>query len=419
MGIYTERADADYLTGQQIVDQLGAYLAGRYQAAETHLLEEIARRVKLDMNTVDAVRRLESIRALQAVAAEVIAELNTEELARQIVETAIREGEAAAIEQLGFTRAAANGTTIATGAGGVDLPFATGLTPGAALASAQLGLQLSNALTDMNARILRAVPDLYQETIARFAGERLLGVTTGRQAQTRAVADFLSNGLRGFTDTAQRRWTIGSYVEMATRTATNRAWLDAHVSRWDTTPVGYDTAGAPLHLVTIVRGSDSCAECAQWSGKVLSTDGRTGTIEAVHATTGQPVTVTIVGTLADARAGGWNHPNCRCTLAPVFPGLSLPANDSTYDPQAEKDRERMRYLERRVRAAKLRQSIAGGLGDDFTAAQYGRVVRYEQSRIRDHVKASGQVRKPYREALSFSAGAPRTLAPLPPKAIAP
>lgn len=402
MARFVEREDPDYLTGQQIVDRLGVYVAARYQALETYLLAEIARRVKLDMTTDDPIRRLEAIRQLRTAAAEAIAAIDSEQLAREVVERAIREGEAAAIEQLAFTRGV-NGTAPLLAAANTELPFAAGITPTAALASAQLGLELSNALADVNARLLRAVPDVYQETIARFAGDRLLGGITGRQAQTRAVADFLSTGISGFVDQGGRRWKIGSYTEMATRTATNRAWLEAHIARFQ---------AAGLSLVTIVRGSDSCAECAAWSGRILNVDaGPTGTITAEHATTGAAVTITVAGSLADARAGGWNHPNCRCTLAPVFPGLSLPADDSTYDPQAEKDRDRLRYLERRVREFKRRQVVAAELGDDVAAAEYRRRVRDEQARIREHILDTGQVRKPYRESVDYLAPRPATPGP--------
>ena len=398
MPLYVERANADYLTGQQIVEQLGAYLAGQYQAAEADLLVEIARRVALDMNADSPTRRVESVRRLRAAAEKAIAEIGSEEAARRVVATAMREGEAAAIEQLGFARAAAGGTTPALNREGTAaLPFSTGLSQGSAIAAAQLGLELTSTLEQMNARILRAVSDVYQQTIARFAGQRLLGVTTGRQAQNRAVVDFLANGITGITYRDGKRMTMGAYAEMATRTATNRAWLGAHVARW---------AAADLHLVTIVRGVDSCPGCAAWSGRVLSTDGRTGTIEAEHATTGERVTIEITGTIEQARAGGWNHPNCRCTLAPVFAGLSLPANDSTYDPQQEKDRDRLRYLERRTRAFKLRGELSSAMGDDVSAASWRRRARAEQSRIREHVANTGQLRKPYRESASFSGVAP-------------
>lgn len=408
MSTFAERAGLDRLTGQELVDQLGAYLATIYQAVETRLLEEIADAVARDMNTEGLTRRAATIRELRIAAEKAIAAIDTEALARRIVEIATREGTAAAIEQLTFTGAATGGTAPASSVFG-DLPFATGLTPGAALASAQIGVELASALTEVNQRILRAVPDIYQQTVARFVGERLLGGVTGRQLRQRAATEFLSQGIPGFVDSAGRRWKIGTYTEMATRTATNRAWISAHTERW---------AAMGLHLVTIVRGSDSCNRCAAWSGKVLSTDGTpAGVIQAEHATTGEPVDVVVAGTIADARAGGWNHPNCRCTLTPVFPGLSLPADDSTYDPQAEKDRERLRYLERRVRDFKRKQGIAAAMGDEVGAKQWGRLAREEQARIRQHIENTGQMRKPYRESLSYSDGAPETLPTVGPKAI--
>lgn len=395
MAVYAERAAADYLTGQEIVEKLGAWLAGQYAAAETELLAEIARRVRLDLSTDDPVRRAAVILELRTATERMLAELD-DDMARRAVETAMREGEAAAIEQLGLTRQSGVYAALTEQAGAVPL------TPGSVLAAGQIGLELTSALDDVRRRILRAVPDVYQEVVARFAGQRLLGVTTGRQSRTRAVATFLARGIPAFTDQAGRNWTIGAYTEMATRTATNRAWLGAHEQRW---------GAMGLHLVTIVRGSDSCARCAAWSGKILSTNGVTGTIQAEHATTGQPVTIEVVGTLASARAGGWNHPNCRCTLTPVFPGLSLPANDTTYDPAAERNRERLRYLERRVRDFKRRAEIAAALGDDVAAAYYRAQVRAEQARIRALVEETGQVRKPYREALSYSGYAPARTAP--------
>ena len=50
MALFVERAGADYLTGQELVDQLGAWLAGQYQAVETELLEQIARQVAQDLD---------------------------------------------------------------------------------------------------------------------------------------------------------------------------------------------------------------------------------------------------------------------------------------------------------------------------------------------------------------------------------
>lgn len=399
---YVERAAEDYLTGQQIVDQLGAWLAGQYQDAETALLRLIAERTRRDMTIDDPVRRVAAIQALRDEAERILAELDSEDLARRVIQVATTEGETAALEQLGIGQAARNATGGAVWAG-QQLPFATGITPTSAIAAAQLGLELTSALEDVRLRMLRATPDIYQQTIARYAGQIILGTDTTRKLRAQAVTEWLAQGIPGFVDRAGRTWTPGAYVEMATRTATNRAWLAAHQARWD---------AMGMQLVTIIRGADSCQACAAWSGKILSTNGVTGPIEARHATSGETITITVDGTLEQARAAGWNHPNCRCTLAPVFPGLSLPANESTYDPQAERDRERLRYLERRVRDFKQRSAIADGIGDQVAAKGWARRAREEQARIREHIAATGQVRKPYREQLAFSGTAPARRAPL-------
>jgi len=408
---FVERDGPDRLTAAEIVDQLGAYVSGRYQAAETHLVAEIARRAAADLDIDSQARRLAAIRELRAEAVRIMAGIDGEALARQVVDTAIAEGSAAAVEQIGLT-AAARGVSTSALLGGNALPFNTGITVATATAAAQIGLELSNALGNVRERVIRAVPDTYQRIVAETAGERLLGTMTGRQLRRAALERSLDAGLTGFTDVAGRRWRMGSYTEMATRTATNRAWLAAHTTKWQS---------MGLNLVTIVRGVDSCQSCAFWSGKPLSVDGSipAGPLVTDHATAGTPVTIVVAGSLADARAGGWNHPNCRCTLAPVFPGLSGPANDTTYDPQQEADRERLRYLERRTRDFKRREQIARASGDDVTAARWRRRALDEQKRIRDHVASTGQLRKPYREALSFADGAPRNLPPARPTAIVP
>lgn len=381
-------------TALDVIEELGAFMGGRYTAAENRLLAEIARRVKLDMNTDNPTRRLTAIRELRAEAERVMAELATEDAARRVVTIAAEQGEATALHQLGIGNAAAAGAfPDALGPTGNVLPFATGLTPQGALAAAQIAFDLTSSLADARQRILRATPDLYQRTVAQFAAQRTLGVGTGREVRTRTVADFLDQGIGGFTDAAGRRWSMGAYAEMATRTATNRAWQGASIARWQ---------ASGIRLASPVRGSDACPKCAAWSGKVLSTDGTpAGQVELEHATERRRVMVTIDATIEQARSAGWNHPNCRCTLAPVFPGLSRPTGDTTYDPQAEADRERLRYLERRVRSFKRREEIAAGLGDDVAARQYRRRARAEQRRIREHVAATGQVRKNYREQLSF------------------
>lgn len=406
------------MTDLELIEFIGSYIAGQYMAVEAYLVEEIARRVSKELDTTSQMTRVAAIRELRAAADKALAELNTTRLAAAVINMAATEGEAAAVAYMNYAGVIgdrgledaldAEGQLIVNPSSSVPIGFATGITPSSAIASAQIAFELQSSFAQVNARILRSTVDAYQETIARYTGRRLLGGVTQKQSIRQAVASFLSQGLTGFEDRAGRRWSIGGYTEMASRTASHRAWTEATIAR-------YQQAG--FELVSIVRGSDSCKFCAAQSGKILSVSGQTGTVEMRHATTGEPITITIQGTLASARAAGWDHPNCRCRVVAVFPGLSLPIDDTTYDPQAEKDRERLRLLERRVRALKLEQSALEGVdGLPLEVQRVKRQIREAQANIREHVANTGQLRKPYREQLDFQQG---TRAALPPATLRP
>src|SRR5690606_25386870 len=153
-----------------------------------------------------------------------------------------------------------------------------------------------------------------------------------------------------FVDRGGRNWTVGAYAEMAGRTTVNRAFTDAGIWRMQQ---------SGIHLVTVVRGLDSCSSCAAWAGAILSTDGTpAGPMILPHATQDGAVAVQVAGTVDDARNQGWGHPNCRCRLVAYLPGLSIPQDDTTYDEAAEKERARQRALERRIRSAKRREVSA-------------------------------------------------------------
>lgn len=375
-----------------LIEDLAAALAAQYAVIEQQLIEMVAAYGRAAIDTPpDVNARLLAIRDLKERALALMDGIDVPATAAQVLAIADSEGRAAAIRRLGLVDLVNTGSALSS-------------TSAAALGA--MTVDLTNELGSMRTRILRWAPDAYQRVIAIAAGPVLTGVDTLRTAERRAIERFLGAGISGFTDKGGRNWRIGSYAEMATRTAVHRAWMDGNIDR---------LAQDELHLVQIIIGVDACQACAAVAGKVWSTDGTpAGTITAQSLTDGTPVTITVAGTLDEARARGWSHPNCRCVVAGVLPGIALTSNDSTYDPEREKARDRLRYLERAERDAKRRAAAAM---DDVEQARWNRRVRARQQQIRDHVEQTGVKRKPYRESLSFSDGR-RTSTPRPrPRAI--
>lgn len=403
---------------EDFIEQLAFDLAERYRDAEDELIRELAARIYRDLELqqldpgvivpggLTAVQRREqnrilalladhrarSIRELQVLAMQVVDRLSPREFAEALVRTAAEEGEAAAAARLGFARRLpVEQIPLSFIGGGVTGIAATTLNASATQAVTALVLSLQSRLEVLNQRITRYPQDAYQQIVSLVAPRTLLGVTTSLQQQQQTVQAFLSRGITGFQDRSGRQWRLGSYAEMAGRTAVNRAFNDAAVWRMQQ---------SGINLVVIVGGFDACKRCAPWIGKVLSSDGSApGPRIVQHATEDRSVGVSVAGTLDGARAAGWNHPNCRCRPVAYLPGLSIPQGNFEYNAQAEKDRIRQRALERELRAAKRDLAIAP---NDIARREAERDIAALEAEIRDHLAVTRQNRQRHREQPGFA-----------------
>lgn len=368
-----------------LLEQAGMFVAYSYQQVEVELIRLVAKYARRGLTApITLTERLQSIQELHREADRIVARIKEPEIAARAIAVGAQEGEAAAVRQLGYLTGVAPSVAVSTA-----VPATS------AAAVAQISLSLTNSLTDMRQRITRWAPDAYRNVIALYSTSTLSGAATIDESRKRAVQQFLSQGINGFTDSAGRDWRIGSYAEMAGRTTVKRAWQDSNIARL-TEP------GTDIRLGTIIGGVAVCKFCAPWIGTVVSLDGTpAGSYRLEHATEDRFVQVSVKGTIDDARRAGWDHPNCRCTCVGYLPGLQLPQGETTYDPKAEKDRDRLRALERRVRSWKRREAASL---DDIEAARARRKVKESQAAIRKHVQDTGVMRDNRREQLAFSDG---------------
>jgi hypothetical protein len=255
------------------------------------------------------------------------------------------------------------GTVAQEAAGGLDV---------------QLG-GLADELVQALIRMWSGLPSLLAgkaETIVTNASAQVrVGNLTRVQATAQAADRLVAQGISPALDRAGRRWTAPAYTEMRVRTGV----MDAGRTGRETQAVRFGTP-----YVQVSDALRECPMCRPWEGKILTLDGT------------DPDDLS-QGTLAEARAAGLGHPNCRHLWAPFFPAYSSRVQP-TPDPAGWEASKRQRELERRVRREKLRLATAetidpGGL----TAAAAKTRVREAQRQLREHVRATGQRRKPDRE----------------------
>ena len=318
------------------------------------------------------------------------------DLVRQMVTAAVDEGSRDAIASVskalvgrgGFTPPP--GSTDGSGSGfGGSRPLTSGGAPfdftmaHGERAAAAIRADIESELADVRFRITRLPDDLYKAIAPHGAIYQVLANNvTPAQAQAAAWRVFASQGITGFTDVSGRDWALSSYVEMAVRTASTRAYNASHLARMH---------ALGIHYFSVPDDGHPCPLCFPWQGKVL-TDGVVSNPE-----------IPVDGTIAEATAAGLFHPNCRHTLISVIPGVTvLPAPREWTDEMHQQylDTQRQRALEREVRKAKAALDFA------YTPAEQKRAradVTAAQAKVRQFVNARDYLmRQSRREQLNLT-----------------
>lgn len=202
----------------------------------------------------------------------------------------------------------------------------------ALLGSGQLAVELAPSFE----AAVQAAAASAQAALAAATSQAPAASTPRIGAAQLALDALAVQGLVGFVDRAGRRWNLASYAEMATRAAVSNAWDDTQAAT-------LARAGHDLVVVGTHSTEGSCAQCRPWLGRTLSLTG---------ATPGFP-------TLADAKAAGFRHPNCRCSWGPpgTLTAVPRPA-DLARSAAAYESAQRQRAIDRRQRAAHRRMAAA-------------------------------------------------------------
>lgn len=235
---------------------------------------------------------------------------------------------------------------------------------------------LAGKLNQLTYPIARFADDVYRSVVADAATEQVLGATPFL-AQRSAYQDLIRRGVDGFTDSRGRKWELSAYVEMAVRTAAQRAFNVSHLDRMQS---------LGIELFTVTEDGHPCPLCAPWEGQILSAlpDDRAS------------------ATIADATAAGLFHPRCRHALVAFTPGVSpdpVPHVWTEADQQRYDDTQHQRAIERSIRAAK--RELAGAYTPEMKAQATAR-VRAAQKAMREFLDRTGLVRRSAREQINHS-----------------
>ncbi|MBG0830523.1 phage capsid protein [Planomonospora sp. ID67723] len=366
---------------QDLLDQIAATIADLYRDVEAALITMVAAELRKGLDSPTQERRLDAVRKLQAAARLLLASLQAARAGtvRDTIARAYRDGYGSAIADLPERWFPKSGIGQAARDARDEIPNAHLLE--------NIAQALHRDLGRVDGNILRAPIDAYRAVQAGAAARIASGIVTRREASQAAWQRLMDQGITSFTDRANRRWRLSSYVEMIGRTNIARAAIQGQTDR---------LASLGIDLVYVSDNVQECKRCRPFEGQVLRRDhGPTGRIQVEHATRDDVmVTVHVLDTLDGARARGFQHPNCRHSVSAYLPGVTKPAKH-TADPDGERQRQKQRALERKIRAAK--EQALGALTPEAKKAANAK-VRAAQAELRAHLAAHPNLKRlTYRE----------------------
>lgn len=295
--------------------------ADAYADATEELTAAVARQVRRGDYDPDgwAARKLAETRQLQEQADRIVTQLAAQ--TPGLVDTAVTTA---------YT--AGRGVAIATHTRAVD----------------RLVAEATTRVMSTHGQILRSIDDQYRDIVTRTSLLVDTGTLSVDAAVRKTLDDFAKQGVTGFVDRAGRRWRLDRYAEMAVRTASGRAHVAGTLDQIQ------ETGGA---LVIVSNHAGSCEVCEPWEGKVLTiaAGGPGGTVED-----GDGAQVPIAGSVADAQAAGFQHPNCKHALTRFVEGLTVAPGPPPDDQEAVERRREANRRDEQERLRRRRQAVRTG-----------------------------------------------------------
>jgi hypothetical protein len=340
-------------------DRYAAEIRRIYANAETTMLERLTKRLVKGIEQLSwTERKLAEVAVLRRDFEQIIGKLRKlDPKIERMIQLAARDGAAGAISDLKAARLDVLNADVAAYSRGAGVR---------ALATAVTG-----SIDAGRGQIVRRMLDIYRSVVVDATGQVLVGTKTRREAAQQALNQWTKRGIGAFTDKRGRRWDLASYAEMAIRTSAGNAQVTGHLDKLEQN--GRD-------LVIVSAHGDCCPLCEPWQGRILSISGDTP---------GYP-------TVAQARAAGLLHPNCRHSMGVYIPGVTRKSTVKN-NPLAYKQRQKQRANERAIRYWKQRQAIGT---DDAAKRTAGTKVKEWQARQRELISKTGGRRDYGRETIT-------------------
>ena len=221
-------------------------------------------------------------------------------------------------------------------------------------------------------------------------GSVVTGVETINSAMRQAIDRMVENGITGFVDHAGRHWSPEAYVQMDVRTTVANAARQAAFDRCD--EFGSDIIQVDAH-------AGARPLCYPWQGKLISRADAARDVEDIEGT---KVHVYALSETSYGEAAGLFGVNCRHFGTPFIPGFSGLMNKDLIQPQEENDEryqltQEQRYMERQIREARLKESVANERGDKEAQEKAHAKVKEWSDRIGDFCEEHGLPRRRDRE----------------------
>ena len=220
-----------------------------------------------------------------------------------------------------------------------------------------------------------------QLTLNRRTGEVITGAQSFQQARRRAVLEMADAGLTGFIDRGGHHWSASAYVEMDMRTTALQAAREAVMQR-------NEEYGNDLIMVSSHPGARP--GCEPYQGAIYSTTGRSGTVEDLH---GKQLAFTPLSGTSYGEPAGLFGINCGHFSAPFIPGASVmrwPKYDKEESERLYEESQQQRYMERKVRKAKLEAEVLAAAGDEDGAKEQRKKARELNRQLKDWCEDNGR-----------------------------